>query len=97
MKKIIIALAAALILAVQAFTPVAAATTADGSACGDTYTVLRGDFLARIARNCGTTLANILALNPQIANPNKIYPGPDRPPVRECADPIMAGLSLLRL
>lgn len=40
-----------------------------------TYTVQRGDSLGNIARRFGTTIQQILALNPTIINPNLIYPG----------------------
>jgi LysM repeat protein len=78
MKKISISIVIALLIAGQLFTLVAAAAPSAGMAstnCGDTYTVQRGDYLARIARNCGTTVAIILANNPQIWNPNLIYGG----------------------
>lgn len=39
------------------------------------YTVVRGDTLWRIANRYGLTLARLLELNPQIKNPNLIYPG----------------------
>ncbi len=42
---------------------------------GDTYTVVKGDCLWNIARRYGMTLANLISLNPQIKNPNLIYPG----------------------
>jgi len=78
MKKFAIALFTAILIAGQFFTPVAAAAPtawqASGS-CGDTYVVRHGDYLFRIARICGTTLSDILALNPQIYNPNWIYAG----------------------
>jgi len=71
------ALVAAILIAAQLFTPVSAATQASVAAgdCGDTYVVMSGDYLARIARTCGTTVSNILILNPQIVNPGLIYPG----------------------
>ena len=78
MKKVAIALFTAILIAGQFFTPVAAAAPSGWQAsasCGDTYTVRRGDWLSKIARYCGTTLSNILALNPQIYNPNWIYAG----------------------
>jgi LysM repeat protein len=78
MRRFAIALFTAILIAGQFFTPVAAAAPSAWQAsasCGDTYTVHRGDWLAKIARYCGTTLANILALNPQIYNPNWIYAG----------------------
>jgi len=74
MKRTIIALAAAFLIALQVFSPVAAAALPDGG-CGDTYTVHRGEWLAQIARHCGTSVSHILALNPQIWNPSLIYPG----------------------
>lgn len=43
--------------------------------CGDTYTVRPGDWMSRIARQCGTTVEAILAVNPGITNPDIIYSG----------------------
>jgi LysM repeat protein len=77
-KTVLLAIVAAIVLAAQVFSPVAAATEASMQAyedCGDTYTVQRGEYLAQIARNCGTSVASILALNPQIVNPSLIYVG----------------------
>jgi spore coat assembly protein SafA len=39
------------------------------------YTVVRGDCMWNIANRCGMTLQKLVALNPQIKNPNLIYPG----------------------
>ncbi len=39
------------------------------------YVVQPGDYLSEIANTYGTTVAAILALNPQITDPNLIYPG----------------------
>lgn len=39
------------------------------------YTVRSGDTLYGIARKYGTTIGNIMALNPQITNPNEIQVG----------------------
>jgi len=39
------------------------------------YTVVSGDNLTRIANRYGITVQSILNLNPQITNPNLIYPG----------------------
>lgn len=74
MKKFIFALAAALLIAVQFLTPVSAAS-ATSSSCGDTYTVQHLDNLSKIASYCDTTVADILALNPTITNPNIIFTG----------------------
>ncbi len=40
-----------------------------------TYTVKKGDTLSKIARKNGLTLNELIALNPQIKNPNLIYIG----------------------
>jgi|GEM_PF-91996 len=39
------------------------------------YTVMTGDTLFTIAQRYGTTVAAILAINPQITDPNVIFPG----------------------
>jgi LysM repeat protein len=78
MKTIAIALLVAVIVAGQMLTPAAAKSpTAPAltSSCGDTYTVQHGDYLSKIASMCGVPLSTILAYNPQITNPNRIYPG----------------------
>jgi len=45
------------------------------SVCGDTYIVRQGDTLRKIAGKCETTLADLLAWNPNITNSNRIYVG----------------------
>ena len=40
-----------------------------------TYEVQGGDYLGRIAQRSGMSLARLLELNPQIENPDLIYPG----------------------
>ena len=44
-------------------------------ATGSTYVIRVGDTLAKIANRYGTTVSAILAVNPQIYNPNVIYVG----------------------
>lgn len=42
---------------------------------GTNYTVLSGDTLSKIAKAYNTTVTNLMALNPQITDANKIYVG----------------------
>lgn len=54
------------------------APEAGNSAAGQTaavYTVRKGDTLWGIAKGSGVTLTALIAANPQIKNPNLIYPG----------------------
>lgn len=44
-------------------------------ASGQTYYAVKGDTLRKIAAKFGTTVDELLRLNPQIANPNLIYVG----------------------
>ena len=53
--------------------PVAAVTS--GRAEVRTYTVRQGDTMWGIARDHGLELYELIGLNPQIKNPNLIYPG----------------------
>jgi len=41
----------------------------------EVYVVKSGDYLSGIAKEFGTTVTALLSLNPQIVNPNLIYPG----------------------
>lgn len=53
-----------------------ALAAADGAAaCGESYTVRRGDSLSAIARRCGTTVSSLLGANPAIADPDLIRVG----------------------
>jgi lysozyme len=45
------------------------------SACGSTYRVQRGDWLAKIARKCGVTLADLYRANSWARYYHYIYPG----------------------
>jgi LysM repeat protein len=63
-------LALAVLVSTFAFTP-AAMAQAD---CGDSYTVVKGDTLFKIARQCGTTVSALKRANPEIGSRNIIYP-----------------------
>lgn len=52
-----------------------AASAASGSDGKKWHTVVYGDCLWNIARAAGLTLAALIALNPQVKNPNLIHPG----------------------
>ena len=43
--------------------------------CGDTYIVLPEDTIEEIADLCGTTVDAILRMNPEIDDPENLYPG----------------------
>lgn len=80
MKKFAIALLTAVVIAGQLFTLASAAAPANEVSsvswgCGGYYVVHYGDYLARIAEECGTSIGNILAHNPEIYNPHWIYAG----------------------
>lgn len=55
--------------------PPTPAPTPPPSGLARTYTVKPGDTLTRIARKFGVTIAGIMALNPEITDPNKISVG----------------------
>lgn len=62
-------------LVVVLFFMLAAARPAEAQGATVNHIVQRGEYLALIARNYGTTVHAILAINPQITNMNRIYPG----------------------
>jgi len=43
--------------------------------CGEEVIVAQGDSLSKIARRCGTTVNNLLEMNPDITNPSRIRVG----------------------
>jgi LysM repeat protein len=55
--------------------PVIAQDQTPQDRCGETYIVQLGDTLWEIARRCGTTVADLLAVNPQITDPRLIFAG----------------------
>lgn len=57
------------------FSPLTASTAAAESTCGDTYTVVRGDYIAKIVQKCNVTVDTIRKANPEIKDLNLIYPG----------------------
>ena len=72
MKRILqMVLILVLLTTTLAFTTEAQAS----SACGSTYVVQRGDWLAKIARNCGVTLSQLYAANQWAGYYYYIYPG----------------------
>lgn len=71
-KRILqMALVLVVLVSTLAFTTDAGAS----SACGSTYVVQRGDWLAKIARNCGVTLSALTAANSWVSYYYYIYPG----------------------
>lgn len=50
-------------------------TAEEAADCGSSVVVRPGDWLAKIARRCGTSVEALLAANPEISNPSVIVPG----------------------
>lgn len=71
-KKLVIFFVLAAVLAVSFGSPSQVLAAGD---CGDSYTVQRGDYLRKIALLCETTVAALERANPDLQNPNRIYPG----------------------
>ncbi len=57
------------------FSPLTATPAAAETSCGDTYTVQKGDYVAKIASKCNVTVDTIRKANPEIKDLNLIYPG----------------------
>ena len=64
-----------LILVMVAASFAAADSARADSWCGASYVVQRGDWLAKIARNCGVSLSALRAYNPWTYNYRYLYPG----------------------
>jgi LysM repeat protein len=64
------------VINVATATPIPPATTAPqpGTPCANPYTVKQGDWIYKIARDCGVSAAAIIAANPGI-DPNALKPG----------------------
>jgi LysM repeat protein len=62
-------------MSVEALTRGVTATAAREPVQGGGYTVSRGDTLSGIARRLGVSQEAMEAANPQLANPNRIFPG----------------------
>ena len=78
MKRILIALTVSILMVGLFVAPASAsapAGTLSANTCGMTYIVEGGDNLYKIAYKCGTTVPELLALNPQITDVSLIYTG----------------------
>jgi hypothetical protein len=78
MKKLHVALLIALAMSFLFIGLVSAATSSPvitKESCGKIYTVTGGDNLTRIAYQCDTTVEILLSMNPDITNPDFLYPG----------------------
>jgi len=90
------------VLLTLALAPLARAPVQAQSACGPTYTVVEGDTLFSIARRCGLTVNQILAVNPGLSNPNRILVGqrlflPPGAPIVTPLPPVGPTLYVVRL
>jgi LysM repeat protein len=74
MKTFIYVFVVLSLLAGLFFSPTLSAPVA-AAACGDTYTVQRGDYLSKIAKNCDVSLSTLININPEITDINRIFPG----------------------
>ena len=74
-SKRILQLSLVVIMLVASFATTASASAHGWSSCPSTYYVQPGDWLAKIARNCGVTLSSLVAANPWVGYYYYIYPG----------------------
>ena len=70
-SKRVIQLSLILVLLVATFATASSARA--WTTCASTYVVQRGDWLSKIARNCGVSLSSLYAANPWVGP--VIYPG----------------------
>jgi tyrosinase len=70
-NSLLVLIIAGLFFAAPAFSP----AVKRQSTCGDTYVVKAGDTMRKIAQACGISLQTLIAANPEIRDPNLIYPG----------------------
>lgn len=75
MKRFVYFFVVATMLLGLFFSPLTASPAAAESTCGDTYTVLKGDYIAKISQKCNVTVDTIRKANPEIKDLNLIYPG----------------------
>lgn len=75
MKRFVYFFVVATMLLGLFFSPLTASPVAAESTCGDTYTVVRGDYIAKIVQKCNVTVDTIRKANPEIKDLNLIYPG----------------------
>lgn len=71
--KRLVQLSLVIVILVASFVTTASAQASP--ACGSTYVVQPGDWLAKIARRCGVTLTELYAANPWARYYYYIYPG----------------------
>jgi lipoprotein-anchoring transpeptidase ErfK/SrfK len=55
--------------------PALAAFQSNDDTCPDSYKIIRGDTLSKIAKRCGIALSALIVANPQIKNPSRIFSG----------------------
>jgi tyrosinase len=70
-NTMLVLIIAGLFFATPAFSPAVSAQ----STCGDTYVVKAGDTMRKIAQACSVPLQTLISLNPEIRDPNLIFPG----------------------
>ncbi|MGW8143610.1 MAG: LysM peptidoglycan-binding domain-containing protein [Anaerolineales bacterium] len=74
-KKIYLVVFFCLVLVINLCATVSIHDVSAQGPCGDTYIVLVGDTIEGIAELCGTTVQAILSINPEIDDPENLYPG----------------------